>query len=192
MSIKLVVGLGNPGKEYLDTRHNMGFKLIDMLAEDLNNVRYKDDFNAKYAKFELEGQQFYIMKPMTYMNLSGQAVVPFCKYFKIDPSEIIVLCDDLALEPGRFRMRMNGSSGGQKGLKNIIDLFNTQEIKRIRIGIGEPHGANIVDYVLGVPDKDEQVKIANALDAALFALKYALVSQDFLKTMSRFNTNQIL
>jgi len=190
--MKLIVGLGNPGKEYETSRHNMGFMLADMLANDIGPLNFKSDFKGEYAKGEIEGNQFYILKPMTYMNLSGQSVQPFCAYFKISPEDIIVLSDDLALEPGRFRLREGGSSGGQKGLQNIIDLLKTDKIKRIRIGTGEPANRNIVDYVLGTPSKDEQEKINMALDEALLALKYALASDDFAKAMNRFNTKKVL
>ncbi len=190
--MKLVVGLGNKGVEYEKTRHNMGFVLADMLSNDIGPLNFKEGFKGIYAKGEIEGEPFYILKPMTYMNLSGESVLEFTSYFKISPDDIIVLSDDMALEPGRFRLREGGSSGGQKGLGNIIDLLHTDKIKRIRIGTGEPINRGVVDYVLGVPSKDEQEKINAALDEALMALKYYLSTGDFEKTMSRFNTKKVL
>lgn len=151
---------------------------------------FKQGFKGEYAKANCEGEDLYLLKPLTYMNLSGTSVQEFVSYFKISTDDIIVLSDDLALEPGRFRLRMSGSSGGQKGLGNIIDLLGTDKIKRIRIGTGEPGYRNIVDYVLGVPSSEEQEKIDAALDEALLALKYALATHNFEKAMSKFSTNK--
>jgi PTH1 family peptidyl-tRNA hydrolase len=190
--MKLIVGLGNPGLEYEKTRHNMGFRLLDMLANDVGVVSFKDGFQGKYAKGEIMGESFYLLKPMTYMNLSGQSVKAFADYFKISSDDILVLVDDMALEPGRFRLREGGSSGGQKGLQNIIDLLKTDKIKRIRIGTGEPENKNVVDYVLGIPSGEELSRINAALDEALMAVKYYLASSDWQKTMTKFNTNKVL
>ncbi len=187
--MKLIIGLGNPGNEYAHTRHNMGFDIADMLAEDLGAPAYKTKFNALYTKVDFRDETIYILKPLTYMNLSGEAVKPFVDYFKIDIEDIIVVMDDMALEPGRFRLRSKGSSGGQKGLGNIIDLLKTQNIKRIRIGTGEPEGNNVVDYVLTIPKGEDADKIGKAKDEALMALKYALAS-NFDKAMSNFNTKK--
>ena len=188
--MKLIVGLGNPGKEYEHTRHNMGFDLVDMLAEDLAAPAYKNKFNSLYTKVLFQGETVFIMKPLTYMNLSGEAVKPFVEYFKIDTQDIIVVMDDMALEPGRFRLRQKGSSGGQKGLGNIIDLLHTQNIKRIRIGTGEPLNKNVVDYVLTAPSGNEKDKIEEALEEALLALKYAIAT-NFDKAMTNFNVKKV-
>jgi PTH1 family peptidyl-tRNA hydrolase len=188
--MKLVVGLGNYGIEYEKSRHNMGFMLLDMLANDVGVTNFKDGFKGKYAKAEIEGQPFYLLKPMTYMNLSGESVKEFSDYFKIPVEDILILMDDMALEPGRFRLREAGSSGGQKGLQNIIDLLKTDKIKRLRIGTGEPADKSVVDYVLSAPTPDEQEKINLALNEALMAVKYYLATSDFQRTMSRFSTNK--
>ena len=188
--MKLVIGLGNPGSKYAHTRHNMGFELVDMLAEDLRAPAYKKKFNALYTKVNFRGEVVYIMKPLTYMNRSGEAVKPFVDYYNIDIDDIIVVLDDMALEPGRFRLRKKGSSGGQKGLGNIIDLLHTKNIKRIRIGTGEPKDKNVVDYVLTVPKGDEADKIEEALDEALLALKYAILT-NFDKAMTNFNSKKV-
>lgn len=188
--MKLVIGLGNPGSKYAHTRHNMGFELVDMLAEDLRAPAYKKKFNALYTKVNFRGEVVYIMKPLTYMNLSGEAVKLFVDYYNIDIDDIIVVLDDMALEPGRFRLRKKGSSGGQKGLGNIIDLLHTKNIKRIRIGTGEPKDKNVVDYVLTVPKGDEADKIEKALDEALLALKYAILT-NFDKAMTNFNSKKV-
>jgi peptidyl-tRNA hydrolase, PTH1 family len=190
--MKLVVGLGNPGVEYENTRHNMGFITLNRLAEDLDNPPFKKGFKGEYAKTMFEGETVYLLKPMTYMNLSGESVKEFVDYFHINIEDIIVIMDDLALPPGRFRLRPSGSSGGQKGMQNIIDLLHTQDIKRIRIGVGEPENKNIVDYVLGKPSKDDFAKIDDAIDAALLGLKYYLATSDFNKAMSKFCSNKTL
>lgn len=190
--MKLIVGLGNPGKEYENTRHNIGFIMLNRLADDLNVTSFKSGFKGEYAKTTFEGEQVYLLRPLTYMNLSGECVKEFVDYFHVNIEDIVVINDDLALVPGRFRLRPNGSSGGQKGLQNIIDLLHTQEIKRIRIGVGEPENKNIVDYVLGTPSKEDFSKIDDAIDAALLALKYFIATSDFNKTMSKFNTNKVL
>jgi len=189
--MKLVVGLGNPGQEYLYSRHNMGFQVADMLYNDCAVSQFKSDFKGEYAKAEIEQEMFYILKPLTYMNLSGEAVLAFSRYFKIDPEDILIVSDDMALEPGRFRLRDKGSSGGQKGLQNIFDLLGTDRIKRVRIGTGEPADKNVVDYVLGTPSKDESAKIKAAQQQALLAIKYYLAAGDFNKAMSRFNSKKI-
>jgi len=189
--MKLIVGLGNPGIKYENTRHNMGYMFIDRLIEDLD-ISLKTGFKGEYGKTKFYDQDIYVLKPTTFMNLSGESVYEFVNYFKIDIADIVVLVDDLALQPGRFRMRLSGSSGGQKGLQNIIDRLKTDKIKRIRIGIGEPGNKNIVDYVLGVPNKDDMSKIDDAIDAALLALKYYLAIDDFEKAMSKCNTNKVL
>lgn len=190
--MKLIVGLGNPGPQYEKTRHNMGFILLDMFAEDVGVTSFKKGFKGEYAKGEFKGEQFYLLKPMTFMNLSGESVKEFVDFFKIDVEDIIVLVDDLALEPGRFRLREKGSSGGQKGLQNIINLLKTDKIKRIRIGTGEPMKNDVVDYVLGVPSLHEQEKIDKALDMALLALKYYVATSDFERTVSHFSTKKVI
>lgn len=192
MEMKLIVGLGNPGKEYEKTRHNMGFMLLDMLAEDVGPVHFKEGFKGLYAKGIIHDVPFYMLKPQTYMNLSGESVKPFADYFKIPVEDIVILVDDMALEPGRFRLRESGSSGGQKGLQNCIDLLGTDKIKRIRIGTGEPKIRHDIDYVISEPTKEEKSKIDDALDSALLALKYYLVTGDFNKTMQKFSTNKVL
>lgn len=187
--MKLIIGLGNPGAKYEHTRHNMGFDVVDMLAEDMQIAQFKNKFNGLYARGEFEGETVYILKPLTFMNLSGECVKPFVDYFKIPVEDIIVVIDDMALEPGRFRLRQKGSSGGQKGLGNIISLLKTNTIKRVRIGTGEPHGNNVIDYVLTVPKNDEAEKIAEAQEEAALAIKYAIAT-NFDKAMTKFNTKK--
>ena len=183
--MKLVVGLGNPGKEYENTRHNCGFRVLDELAEILDVEFTRDGFKGVYSKFKLDDEDVILLKPMTFMNLSGNSVLEIVNYFKIKIEDIIVVFDDMALEPGKIRLRLKGSSGGQKGMQNIIELLKSEEIKRIRIGIGEPE-FNAVDYVLGKPKDEEAKKLDLAIKTAAKAVKCALFD-GFLKAMSIYN-----
>lgn len=183
--MKLVVGLGNPGKKYEGTRHNMGFMAIDLFSEIAQIDIDKEVFSGLLGRGKVFDEDVILFKPTTYMNLSGTAVSQLVHYFKIDVNDIIVVFDDMALTPGNIRLRINGSSGGQKGMQNIIDQLGTKEIKRIRVGIGEPNG-DVVDYVLGKPTKDEAPLIEEAIVNAANAIKEALKS-GFDKAMNRFN-----
>ena len=135
--MKLIVGLGNPGLEYAKTRHNMGFQAIDRLADRLGVVIDRDRFDGHYAlvtdpRF---GERFIVLKPQTYMNLSGKSVAQVASFFKIDPADIIVCYDDLDTKPGDIRLREKGSSGGHKGMQSIIDSLSTSDIKRVKVGM---------------------------------------------------------
>ncbi len=184
-SMYLIVGLGNPGKKYEHTRHNMGFDTVDLLGEMAKIDIDKGVFNGLLGRGKIFDKDVMLFKPTTYMNLSGTAVRQVVDYFKIDLSDIIVICDDMALPVGTIRLRSKGSSGGQKGLQNIIDLLGTEEFKRIRIGIGEPQ-YDAIDYVLGKPLKEEMPLIEEAMQNAVEAIKEAL-RFDFERAMSKFN-----
>lgn len=183
--MKLIVGLGNPGKEYEKTRHNCGFMVLDAFADFLSVDFDKNNFKGTYTKFKLDDEDIILFKPLTFMNLSGTAVAEIVRFFKIDIDDIVVVYDDMALNPGVIRLRLNGSSGGQKGIQNIIDNLGTQNIKRIRIGIGEPK-FNAIDYVLGKPDGEEKSKIDSAIEKAKLALRDYL-NKDFHYAMSLYN-----
>ena len=181
----LVVGLGNPGAKYERTRHNMGFRVIDLLSEQTNIEVNKETFSGILGRGKIFNEDVFLFKPTTYMNLSGTAVQQVAHYFKIPIENIIVCFDDMAIPTGTMRMRMFGSSGGQKGMQNIIDNLGTDKIKRIRIGIGEPeHDA--IDYVLGVPTKEEEEEIGPVIARAVEALKETCKS-NFEKAMSKYN-----
>ena len=184
--MKLIVGLGNPGKKYEGTRHNMGFMAVDLLADQANIDIDKEVFHGLIGRGKIYEQDVILFKPTTYMNLSGTAVQELVHYFKIELEDIIVVFDDMALEPGRIRLRHEGSSGGHKGMQNIIDCLSSEQIKRIRIGIGEPGEWNTVDYVLSKPLKDEMPLIEEAIANAVRALKEALKS-DFDRAMNKYN-----
>ena len=181
----LIIGLGNPGKKYEHTRHNMGFEVIDLLGDVAKIDVDKAVFNGLSGRGKIFDKDVMLFKPTTYMNLSGTAVKQVVDYFKIELSDIIVICDDMALPVGTIRLRSKGSSGGQKGLQNIIDMLGTEEFKRIRVGIGEPP-YDAIDYVLGKPLKEELPLIDEAIQNAVDAIKEALKS-DFDRAMSRFN-----
>lgn len=185
--MKLIVGLGNPGKKYENTRHNTGFAVIDRTLAKLNVDLDKNKFNADYTMINRNGEKIYILKPLTYMNLSGEAVVPFMKYFGIEPEDLVVVHDDLDLPVGKIRLRQSGSCGGQNGMRNIIDLLGDSNIKRIRVGIGKDPLIPVVDYVLGKTKKEDLEVYNQALDKASDALIYWLDHDDFSKVMSNFN-----
>lgn len=185
--MKLIVGLGNPGKKYENTRHNTGFAVIDKTLAKLNVELDKNKFNADYTMINRNGEKIYILKPLTYMNLSGEAVAPFMKYFGIEPEDLVVVHDDLDLPVGKIRLRQSGSCGGQNGMRNIIDLLGDSNIKRIRVGIGKDPLIPAVDYVLGKTKKEDLEVYNQALDKASDALIYWLDHDDFSKVMSNFN-----
>ena len=185
--MKLIVGLGNPGKKYENTRHNTGFAVIDRTLAKLNVELDKNKFNADYTMINRNGEKIYILKPLTYMNLSGEAVAPFMKYFGIEPEDLVVVHDDLDLPVGKIRLRQSGSCGGQNGMRNIIDLLGNSNIKRIRVGIGKDPLIPVVDYVLGKTKKEDLEVYNQALDKASDALISWLDHDDFSKVMSNFN-----
>lgn len=183
--MKLIVGLGNPGKEYELTRHNCGFRAIDLFADKAGLVIDKEGFKGLYTSFKFEGESIILFKPQTFMNLSGTAVREIVNFYKIDINDIVIVYDDMALAPGEIRLRVKGSSGGQKGMQNIIDNLGTDEIQRIRIGIGEPED-DAIDYVLGKPSKEEKPLIDSALEKAAQAIKEYLVDS-FVNAMNKYN-----
>ena len=183
--MKLIVGLGNPGKKYEHTRHNMGFDTLDLLA-DLSMIDIdKESFKGLIGRGKIFDQDVLLLKPQTFMNLSGESVRLVVDYFKIDINDVIIIYDDMSLAPGRIRLRPGGSSGGHNGIKNIIEHLHTENIKRVRIGIGEPTYDSI-DYVLSKPSKEERELIDEAIKDAVEAIKVAL-KNNFEIAMSRFN-----
>ena len=154
--MKLIVGLGNPGLKYKNTRHNTGFIFLDRYAKD-NNLKFKLDVKLKSEICEtiVQNEKVILIKPQTFMNLSGEAVKLVCKYYNIDTKDILVIHDDLDLSVGKLRFRSHGSSGGHKGMKNIMDNMQTQEVKRLKIGIDKVSSKDTIDYVLGKFTKEE-------------------------------------
>ena len=183
--MKLIVGLGNPGKKYEHTRHNMGFDTIDLFSELAKIDIDKEAFKGLVGRGKVFDEDIYLLKPQTYMNLSGESVREIVSYFKIPTQDIIVIYDDLDLEPGKIRLRLSGSSGGHKGIQNIIENLGTEEIKRIRIGIGKPT-FDTIDYVLGKPLKEERPLIDDEINNAVAALK-EILKHSFDSAMNKFN-----
>lgn len=172
MSIRLIVGLGNPGPEYELTRHNAGFWLVDALARDLRCTLSRESrYNALAAKAVIAGQEVWLLEPQTYMNRSGQSVGALARFFKIAPDEVLVVHDELDLPPGVAKLKKGGSSGGHNGLKDITAALGTQDYWRLRIGIGHPRTLQlqqpVIDFVLHRPRKDEQPLIDEAIEKSL-------------------------
>lgn len=184
--MKLIVGLGNPGKEYENTRHNSGYLTIDSLADSLQVEFDREGFSGIYTKFKVDDEDVILLKPTTFMNLSGKSVLEAKQFFKVDLEDILIIYDDMAIKTGDIRLRLKGSSGGQKGIQNIIDLLGTSDIKRIRVGIGEPEH-NAIDYVLGKPKGDELIDWKHGIDNASKAAKEFVLGVSFSKIMSKYN-----
>lgn len=156
MSLKFIVGLGNPGARYERTRHNMGFLVVDELARDLGADGWRRWMGSSVAKAKLDGRQLYLVKPMTYMNLSGEAVQPLLRYYRCGPEDLLVVYDDLDLPPGQMRVRPSGGAGGHRGMQSIITALGSNQFARIRIGIGRPpHPLTAAEYVLQIMGRDE-------------------------------------
>lgn len=176
----LIVGLGNPGKEYENSRHNCGFLAIDALSKKLNCKVDKAKFQGLYGQTTYNGHKLFLLKPMTFMNLSGRSVLQLSAYFNIPPQRIIVLFDDISLVPGRLRVRSDGSAGGHNGIKSIIAEIGSQEFPRVKIGVGgKPNPEyDLADWVLSKFSSSEEKALASALehaaDAALCVIDYGI------------------
>ena len=186
---KLIVGLGNPGSKYHETRHNVGFMAVELLAKELG-VSFSENkqFKAEVGSTFLNGEKIYLVKPTTFMNLSGLAVRALLAYYNISIEDFIVIYDDLDMEVGKIRFRQKGSAGGHNGIKSIIAETGTQEFDRIKIGIGRPQkGMTVVNYVLGKFGDEDRTTILQTLDKVESALHYYLKTNDFEATMRRYN-----
>lgn len=182
-----LVGLGNPGTEYQQTRHNAGFLVIDRLAQDNRIDLGRRQFKSIYGKGWLAGREVLLVKPETFMNLSGQAVFSWVNYFKIPLNQVLIIHDDLDLPLGTVRLKPGGSSGGHRGLSSIIELLGTPKIPRLRLGIGRPpQGTAVVDYVLsGFSGPEEELFQQSAIRAAAAACSFVTAGLEY--AMSRFN-----
>ena len=184
----LIVGLGNPGREYEKSRHNCGFRALDILAENLSCKVDKLKFQSLYGQVNYNGTKVFLLKPQTFMNLSGRSVLQFSAYFNIPPQRIIVLFDDISLEPGRLRIRANGSAGGHNGIKSIIQEVGSQEFPRVKIGVGAKPNPDydLADWVLSSFSANDEkalaVSLKNAADAAL-----AIIDHGVPEAANRFN-----
>ena len=184
----VIAGLGNPGKEYEHTRHNVGFDLIDVLAERYQIGVNESKFQGLYGKGIIEGEKVILVKPLTYMNLSGICIQEVLHYFKCDPkTELIVISDDISLPEGMIRIRKKGSAGGHNGLKNIIAQVGTDEFARIRIGVGDkPKNGDLVNHVLGHFTKEARAQVEQGLENAADAVALD-VRENMDAAMNQFN-----
>ena len=184
----LIVGLGNPGKEYAHTRHNCGFRAIDILAEKLGCKIDRLKFQGLYTQTSYNGRKLILLKPQTYMNLSGRSVLQISAYFNIPPERIIIMFDDISLAPGRLRVRSDGSAGGHNGIKSIISELGSQNFPRVKIGVGAKPSPerDLADWVLSGFSANEEKELAGALknagDAAL-----AIIEKGVQQAANRYN-----
>ncbi|MDV6378970.1 aminoacyl-tRNA hydrolase [Sporosarcina sp. GW1-11] len=186
--MKLLIGLGNPGKAYEKTRHNIGFQVIDELAKRWQAPAFQKKFNGEYTTVHTPEGKVILVKPMTYMNLSGECIRPLADYFEIDDDELVVLYDDLDLPAGKIRLRQKGSAGGHNGMKSLIAHLGTSEFNRIRIGVDRPtNGMKVADYVLSPFSKEEQPLIEEAVQKSADACEEWIKKSPFLEVMNKFN-----
>lgn len=187
----LIVGLGNPTKQYEKTRHNIGFDVIDALADKYNISVTEKKHKALCGRGAIEGQKVVLAKPQTFMNLSGESVVELLNYYKMDPeTEMIVIYDDISLAPGNIRIRKKGSAGGHNGIKNIIALTGTQNFLRIKVGVGEkPKNWDLADYVLGCFSEEDRKYVEDAIKDAMGACAL-MVWDDVDKAMNDYNSKK--
>ena len=184
--MKLIVGLGNPGREYVKTRHNIGFMCIDKIANYFNVDFNMNKFNGMYTQFNYKGEKVILLKPLKYMNLSGEVVRDYVNYFKIDINDILIICDDLDTSVGTYRLRYKGSSGGHNGLKNIELHLNSKDYKRIKIGISNNKNMDTKDYVLGKFSKEE-LELINPIIDKIPNIIDDYLNLSFDNVMSKYN-----
>ena len=187
----LIVGLGNPGKEYEKTRHNAGWRAIDLIASKLGCKIDKSKFQGLYGQTKYAGTKLFLLKPMTYMNLSGRSVLQLSAYFHVPPQRIIVLFDDISLEPGRLRIRADGSAGGHNGIKSIIAELGSQEFPRVKIGVGAKKNEqqDLADFVLSSMSASEEKALSSALERAADAA-LCIIDKGIPEAANRYNGSQ--
>ena len=183
-----LIGLGNPGRKYLQTRHNAGFLVVDRIAEEVNIKLDQKGFQAVYGKGQFNGEQVLLVKPQTFMNLSGDAVGPLIRYYRIPLERVLIIYDDLDLQLGAIRIRLSGSAGGHNGLSSVLKAIGDQAVPRLRVGIGRPAEEKVVNYVLTTftgSDLDEfKASIIRAAQAGII-----FVTEGAQTAMNRFNRN---
>lgn len=183
----LIIGLGNPEEEYSKTRHNMGFNTINKLAQKCKIEVNKNKFQGLYESAIIEGQKVVLIKPQTYMNLSGNCVQEFVNFYKVEKENILVIYDDMDIEPGVTKIRKKGGAGGHNGMKSIIQMLGTEEFPRIRIGIGRPkHNGDEINYVIGAIPEDEIPKLEEGIEKAKEAV-IEILKNGIDSAMNKFN-----
>lgn len=181
----LIIGLGNPGKEYEKTRHNVGFDALEVIAEEYNIDINRIKFKGVYGEGKIDNEKVILLKPATYMNLSGESVIEVCQFYKIPNENIIVIYDDISFEVGRMRIRRKGSAGGHNGIKSIIQNLSSDEFTRIKIGVGEPEG-DLVKHVLGRFANEDRAKLEEVFKVVPKAVE-CIISNDVETAMNKFN-----
>ena len=188
--MKIIAGLGNPGAEYAHTKHNVGFMLVDMLAEKLGAASWKEDFFSALTEVRIGGEKVFLVKPLTYMNNSGEALGPMLSYYKLDVDDLVVVHDDMDIPAGMVRIRRKGSSGGHNGIKSIIAHVGSEDFARVRIGIGRPPaGWTVIHHVLAPFSTEDAPKIRAAIDYLLPAVE-SIVTDGVDFAMNRYNPHK--
>lgn len=182
----LIVGLGNPERDYSNTRHNMGFNVVNKLAEKYGIDVNKSKFKGLYGTGIVNGEKVMLLKPQTFMNLSGESVKEVVDYYKVDLDKVLVIYDDMDLEPGKIRIRKSGGPGTHNGMKSMVQCLCSQSFPRIRVGIGKPDDDNFIEYVIGAIDDDDKKDLAIGVDRALDAT-VAILENNIDFAMNKFN-----
>ena len=183
----IIAGLGNPTREYEKTRHNVGFEVIDVLADMLGTTVEEKKFKGCYGRGIIGGEKVLLLKPQTFMNLSGESIRAASDFYKVDPEHIIIIYDDISLDVGQLRIRKKGSAGGHNGIKNIIAHLGTQEFPRIKVGVGDkPKKMDLADYVLSRFSKEDRAAMEDAFKAAAKAVE-VMITEGMYTAMNQFN-----
>jgi PTH1 family peptidyl-tRNA hydrolase len=185
LAMKVIVGLGNPGRKYRDTRHNIGFRILEEIAGRFSIEKEESRFDAIIGHIRIDGEKVLLVKPLTYMNRSGKTVQPLVRWYKLDLNDLIVIYDDMDLSPGALRLRAQGGSGGHKGMTSIIQRLGSREFARIRIGIGRPDN-EAIDWVLGKFSPTEQKLMEEVISQAAAAVE-CWVKQGIDRAMNEYN-----
>ena len=188
--MKIIAGLGNPGAEYAQTKHNVGFMLVDALAERLNAPAWKEDFFSAITEVRIAGEKVFLVKPLTYMNNSGEALSPMLSYYKVDANDLVVVHDDMDIPAGTVRIRKKGGSGGHNGIKSILAHVGSEDFARVRIGIGRPPaGWTVINHVLAPFAAEDAPKIRAAIDYLLPAVE-CIVTDGVDLAMNKYNPHK--
>lgn len=183
----LIVGLGNPEKDYSNTRHNMGFQAINKIAKQYEIEITRNKFKGLYGTGSIEGEKVILLKPQTFMNLSGESIKEILQFYKIEIEQMIILYDDIDVEPGRIKIRKTGSPGTHNGMKSVVHELNTQNFKRIRIGIGKPEDKeDLIEYVIGAIPEEDKEKLEKGTELAKEAV-IETIKNGIDKAMNQFN-----
>lgn len=183
----LIVGLGNPEAEYARTRHNMGVDVINKISEQYKIAISREKFNGLYGSGEIEGEKVILLKPQTYMNLSGDCVIEFINYYKIDLSKVIIVCDDIDTTPGKIRIRRKGGAGTHNGMKSVIYRLNSEEFPRVRVGVGMPEiKTDLINYVIGNVSDDDYKILEQGIDKASKGV-IAIIKDGIDNAMNKYN-----